>query len=508
MIRKSIKEKIVEQLDFFIDIVNGEQVKIRDCNFNPKTGIYLEDKELNMDTVFKPGTKIKYGIDTENKVLKIMPSDSVGTTVATRERNGHVSSVVHIRRKEIIDVFKDCSKLEFEIYENCIIVKNKDVDEKGDLKDSTQYSVSKKDIEALADKNVDESIRKVVANHTKKHPILQGLFNVIKEPIRFISLFSGIGAMDYAFQMETGFKCELAVEMNDSAVKSFKANSKSHIYHGDINNVDFDKVKSVQVVIGGPPCQDFSLQNAKRDEDSNRNKLVLKFAEVVKKVKATIFIIENVPQLLTTKASYYIKELKEYLPDFELSMGVLNSSDFGSAQSRDRAYIIGSKVGKIELPVGDHASRKTVKEAFVGITEDMPNAKDISKPTPITLERMKYVPQGGNWQDIPEELRTKGKFSNNFRRLSWNDQSCTIVNVGRTIIMHPEEHRVLSVREMARLFGLPDWFEFHGNMFDKQQQVANTIVVEVIRSIARKVKDKFEDLYDKRLMDRFSLQSL
>lgn len=375
MKRRSIKEKIVEQLDFFIDIVNGEQIKIRDCNFNPKTGIYLEDKELNIETVFKPGTKIKYGIDKENKVLKIIPSDcSNGTSVATRERNGQISSVVHVRRKEIIDVFKDCKKLEFEIYENCIIVKNKDLDEEGNLKDNTQYSVSREDIEALADKNVDESIRKVVANHTKKHPILQGIYNVIKEPIRFISLFSGIGAMDYAFQLDTQFECELAVEMNDDAVLSFKANSKNPIYHGDINNVDFDKVKNVQLVIDGPPCQDFSLQNAKRVQDSNRNKLVLKFAEVVKKVKAKVFVIENVPQLLTTKASYYINALKEYLPNFELSMGVLNSADFGSAQSRDRAYIIGSRVGKIELPVGDSNKKKTVRDAFDGITEDIPIA--------------------------------------------------------------------------------------------------------------------------------------
>lgn len=74
--------------------------------------------------------------------------------------------------------------------------------------------------------------------------------------------------------------------------------------------------------------------------------------------------------------------------------------------------------------------------------------------------------------------------------------------------MHPEENRVLSVREMARLYGLPDYFELKGSLFSRQQQIANTIVVEVVRAIANKVKDKFDELYDKRIMERFSLQSL
>ena len=74
--------------------------------------------------------------------------------------------------------------------------------------------------------------------------------------------------------------------------------------------------------------------------------------------------------------------------------------------------------------------------------------------------------------------------------------------------MHPEKNRVLSVREMARLFGIPDTWEFMGTMFEKQQQVANTVVVEVVNAIAKNIKAKFEEEYDKILINRFSLASL
>lgn len=502
------KGNIIEQLDFFMDVIKSESIKTRDCDYNPKTGIYLEDKELMENTIFKPGTKFKYGLDKKNKILKIMPSDDIGTSVASRTRKGElVGSVVHVRRKEILEVFKDYEKLEFEIFEDCILVKVKEENLNGKSEETT-YSLSKKDVESLTDTWFDEDLRRAVANHTKKHPVLQKVYNVLREPLKFISLFSGIGTMDYSFELE-GFDCEIAVEINDSAVETFKANSNRPIFHGDIHNVDFDSIGEIPLVIGGSPCQDFSALNSRKVWDSPKNKLVYKFIEVVKKVKAKVFLLENVPQILTAGGSIYIQAIKDSLPDFEVTVGVLNSDNYGSAQSRERAYILGSRIGKIDMPEPTTPKEKvTVKEAFKGLSDKILNFFDWSKPTVKTVERMKHVPQGGNFKDIPENLRTKGKFSNNFRRLSWDNPSCTMVNLGRTIIIHPEENRVLSVREQARLFGIPDNWEFKGSMFDKQQQVANTVVVQVINSIAKKIKAKFEDVYEKLLMDKFSLSYL
>ena len=108
---KTNSNQIIEQLNFFMDTVKSDIVKTRESNYNPKTGIYLEDKELMDSTVFKPGVKFRYALDKDNKVLKIMPSD-IGTSVALRSRNGKDSSVIHVRRKEILEVFKDYNKFE------------------------------------------------------------------------------------------------------------------------------------------------------------------------------------------------------------------------------------------------------------------------------------------------------------------------------------------------------------------------------------------------------------
>ena len=503
---KTNSNQIIEQLNFFMDTVKSDIVKTRESNYNPKTGIYLEDKELMDSTVFKPGVKFRYALDKENKVLKIMPSD-IGTSVALRSRNGKDSSVIHVRRKEILEVFKDYNKLDFEIFEDCIIIKTRDSDQKGNLVEN-KYALTKKDVEDLADPFFDEELRRAVARHTKEHPILQEIYNVLKEPLKFVSLFSGIGTMDYSFELE-GFECVQAIEINKSAAETFRSNSDRPLFNGDINEFDFDSLGEVPLVIGGSPCQDFSVLNSSRVWDSPRNKLVYKFIEVVKKVKAKVFLLENVPQILTTGGSIYVQAIKDKLPDFDISIGVLNADDYGSAQSRERAYIIGSRIGKIALPKPTTPKKKvTVREAFKGLNEKMANFFDWSKPTSKTIERMRFVPQGGNFKDIPEELRTKCKFSNSFRRLSWDKPSCTMVNLGRTIIIHPEENRVLSVREQARLFGIPDEWEFKGSMFDKQQQVANTVVVNVVNAIAKNIKAKFELIYDKILMKRFSLSYL
>lgn len=503
-------EQVIEQLNFFMDKVNeSEAIKSRKSRYNHKTGIVMEDKEL-LDTVFKPGTKMRYGIDKENKILKIMPSETIGTKVAPRDRNkdGNVTSIIHIRRKQILELFEGVKELEFELFENCIIVKVADKNENGETIDNNQYSISKEDIEALADKSVDEKVRRAVAKHTKKHPILQKIYDVVKEPLKVISLFSGIGTMDYSFHLE-GFETQCCVEINDAAVNTLKSNLDVKVFNEDITKLDLDKLGEAPVVIGGPPCQDFSVQNSKRRWDSAKNKLIYKFIEIVKKVKAKVFLIENVPGLLSVKDSHYMKAIKELLPEFNIEAKILDSSDYGSAQSRNRAYILGSKIGKIEFPKPTTpVEKKTVGEAFKGITDNMLNALDYSKPTAKTIERMKYVKQGGNYEDIPVDMRTKGKFSNNFRRLAENGQSCTIVNVGRTIMMPPHENRVLSIREMCRLFGIPDWFKFVGTMFQKQQQVANTVVVDVIQKFAKQIKNKLEEHYDNILMERFSLSQL
>ena len=93
---------------------------------------------------------------------------------------------------------------------------------------------------------------------------------------------------------------------------------------------------------------------------------------------------------------------------------------------------------------------KTVRQAFEGLHDGIPNQLDYSKSKPDTMKRMSFVPQGGNFKDIPEEYRGKGTHSNSYRRLAWDEPSITIANPRKSNLMPPEGNRMLSVRECAR----------------------------------------------------------
>lgn len=225
------------------------------------------------------------------------------------------------------------------------------------------------------------------------------------------------------------------------------------------------------------------------------------YINVAKSMKSLkVFVIENVPQIVT-KGAKFIQELKDSMSDFEITIKKVDASNYGCTQKRERAIIIGSKIGKIELPDSILAPVKTVRQALAGIKSDSPNQQDYSKPSKDTVERMSYVPQGGNYLDIPEHLRKKGVHSNSYYRLEWDNLCKTLPNVRKSQIMHPEENRILSVREVARLSGLfPDKngkeFEFLGTLANKQQMLANCVPLELSTVIAQTIKKKFEEFYE------------
>lgn len=210
-----------------------------------------------------------------------------------------------------------------------------------------------------------------------------------------------------------------------------------------------------------------------------------------------VFVIENVPQLLT-KGKQFVEEIKERLSGFEITINKVNSAHYGSAQVRERAIIIGSKIGKIELPKPIVRLYKTVRQAFEGLTDSTPNQLDYSKSGEEVKERMSYVQPGGNFKDIPEHLRGKGVHSNSYKRLEWDKQSITIANPRKSCVMPPEGNRILSVRECARLFDLPDSFKFVGTLANKQQMIANAVPLTLATAIAKAVKKAFIDFYGDR----------
>ncbi|MGP4070373.1 DNA cytosine methyltransferase [Halobacillus sp. B29] len=254
-------------------------------------------------------------------------------------------------------------------------------------------------------------------------------------------------------------------------------------------------------MIGGSPCQGFSNSNRKKGKnylDDPNNKLV---KEYIKSIKANencqVFVLENVPQIFSAGEGQFRNEIYDALSDFEITSGILTAADdYGSAQLRRRAIFIGSKIGKIELPEPEVTPENymSVREAFDGITDDIENQIDYSIPRQSTIDRMECIRPGENWKAIPEELKTSkmkegsGPHSSVYRRLVMDEPSITITNVRKSNITHPILNRSLTIRECARLFGLPDSFAFKGSLDAMQQLIANSVPVDMARSIGNVVK--------------------
>lgn len=490
--------------------------------------IYLQDKEL-VDSLFTPGDAISFTFDNKTKTLNIVPSDEGSVTVSKRDRGQWINPVIDIRKKEILEGFNGCEKVEVTIYNDEIVVKGYTEIQSNELTDTnelinTKYSkvVSLKDklykVEqvVLSNRELDVFAKKVsgedfISNHMSFTEHAHSIYNRVQENIsqttatykekfidktkkalKVISLCSGIGVLDKGFK-DAGFDIVYAADIEKNVIDTYKKNLGDHIVNVDMNNINIEDLPEAPVLTVGSPCQDFSNANRVTGKilDSPKNLLVRKVIDIATNLKGLkVCCIENVPQLLT-KGKAFVEELKERMSDFEITINKVNSYDYGSAQKRERAIIICSKIGKIELNPPNFVALQTVRDAFRGLSDSVPNQLDFTRPKEETIERMKHIPPGGNFRDIPANLRSRGVHSNSYRRLELDKPSITITNVRKSNILHPTENRILSIRECARLFDLDDSFEFIGSLSAMQQAIANAVPYKLALSIANSIRDAF-----------------
>lgn len=509
--------------------INNMREAIKKRFINTKNHrIYIQDTELSK-TVFRPGEKYNFEFDKNNgSVLKIFIDGDGKRIVSRRRRKDSINPVIDIRTKEILEQFNNFDQIEIEIYEDEILVRGltepkESTSHIGELKGRVikldSRSKVKKEI-ILSKKYINDLYLNKVVNGLNagyeqlSFESLLGTSNIssinisntynvesiekynenINTALRLVSLFSGAGVMDKGF-IDQGFKPIRAIELEADMVKTYKHNLGNHVIQADLNTYDIDDIPDAEFLIAGTPCQDLTNENrrsGKKVLDSPKNQLIRKYIATAKKMKSLkVFVLENVPQLVT-KGKVFLQELIEELSDFEVTVNKVNSIDFGSAQIRERVIIIGSKIGKIELKKPIVKLYNTVRQAFQGLTNKTINQLDYSKAKEETILKMSFVPPGGNFKNIPEEYRGNGCHSNLFRRLEWNKPSITIANPRKANILHPEENRILSVRECARLFDLPDSFEFIGSLSNKQQMIANSLPLKLATAIAKTIKEAFE----------------
>lgn len=346
--------------------------------------------------------------------------------------------------------------------------------------------------------------------------------------LRLIDLFAGAGGLTLGFtddRLGGGFECVFGVDNDAAAVKTHNMNFGPH---GICANIEAwldmgPDIPSADVVVGGPPCQGFSLLNKKRHGDERRA-LWEPFMDVVDGSGARAFVIENVEGLLRSPEFQDIKARAKDL-GFEVVSEILNAADYGAPQSRRRTIIVGWKRGDIgahlEFPPArthssptsddDLPSWRTVKDAISDLPD--PEGTEIRKckapldlhfgrnPTPMSMERYRAVPPGGNRFDLQKNaphitpkcwIRKKSGGTDLFGRLWWDRPSVTIrteffkPEKGR--YLHPEKHRPITHREAARLMGFPDDFQFVGSKIEIARQIGNAVPPHLAGAVAKIVR--------------------
>ncbi|MBX7532630.1 DNA cytosine methyltransferase [Qipengyuania sp. 1XM1-15A] len=331
---------------------------------------------------------------------------------------------------------------------------------------------------------------------------------------KLIDLFCGAGGMSYGFVDKKfcgAFECVAAVDNDASAVATHSRNIDGPGYPKDIDKwIEEDGVPQADVVIGGPPCQGFSLLNKKRDGDARRA-LWEPFLDVVRLSGASVFVMENVAELYRSPELSDIKARADEM-GFDTKEEVLNTADYGVAQTRRRTIVIGwhrksfQNSSPVFPPLATHSDPArhsnlprwlTVKDKIADLPP--PVATEIEghgtlslhirrNPTEKSIARYKAVPPGGNRFDLQRNapeitpacwIRKKSGGTDLFGRLWWDRPSVTIrteffkPEKGR--YLHPDQHRPITHREAARLMGFPDEFEFCGSKVEIARQIGNAV---------------------------------
>lgn len=327
-----------------------------------------------------------------------------------------------------------------------------------------------------------------------------------KEKIDVISLFSGCGGMDLGFD-KAGYNIKWANDIEKRACETYAKNIGDHIVCGDITELDYSKIPDADLILGGFPCQDFSMIWKRGGITTDRGNLYQNFVEIVSQKQPLMFVAENVKGILTANKK---KAIKTIIKDFSetgdygynTTAHLVNFAEYGVAQLRQRVLIIGVRKDldtffDIPAPTNDADNYLSAKEALKGVKKVKHN-NEHQNIQAGTIEKLKLIPPGGNFTDIPKDSPhyVKGMISHVYRRLHPNKPSTTIIAAGGggTWGYHYDEPRPLTNRERARLFGYPDDFVFEGTITEVRKQIGNSVPPSGIYPFAKQIKTFLENI--------------
>lgn len=342
--------------------------------------------------------------------------------------------------------------------------------------------------------------------------------------MKILDLFCGCGGLSYGFELE-GYQVVAGIDAWDDALNTFKLNHKKSLaIEYDLANPDYESLRerigsSIDLIIGGPPCQGFSISGHRNPEDP-RNKLYVGFVEAVNSFKPKAFLMENVPNLASMKNGEILKTVIGEFTDlgYTVTYKIMLASDYGVPQNRKRLVMIGIKGEKsfvfpepstpdqkvtCEDAIGDLSEhsiqdgdkyptealtqyQKTMREQSKGLFNHQ-----ISEHSAQTKSIISLVPDGGNYKQLPEHLRNTRRVNIAWTRFNSKKPSLTI-DTGHRHHFHYKFHRVPTVRESARLQSFPDRFIFTGSKTSQYKQVGNA-VPPMLGSVLAKSLKKYLD---------------
>lgn len=323
---------------------------------------------------------------------------------------------------------------------------------------------------------------------------------------KLVSLFSGCGGLDYGL-VKAGYQVIWANDFDHWSCQTYKRNFGDHIVEKSITQIKFNDIPDCDIMTGGFPCQDFSMIWKRGGLETDRGNLYKYFVKAVEIKQPKVFIAENVKGLLTANGGKAITKIVDDFADlgYTVEANLYNFADYGAPQLRERVLIVGVRNDldyNFEKPEPTHlpSNYVTAGEALKGVEKVRFN-NEHQNIKESTVEKLKLIPEGKNFSAIPKDSPhyVKGMISHVYRRLHRNQPSTTIIagGGGGTWGYHYKEHRPLTNRERARLFGYPDDFIFEGSITEVRRQIGNSVppvAAEVIgKHLMPAFKSKIKD---------------
>lgn len=347
--------------------------------------------------------------------------------------------------------------------------------------------------------------------------------------MNILDIFCGAGGLSSGFT-KAGFKISLGVDISSAAIETFKKN-----HHGaegwvaDLTKkdtktsiIEFAQKHNIRGIIGGPPCQGFSLKGKKLGLQDERNFLFKEYLYLVEQIQPDFIVMENVKALVNTANGFFLDEIKRNLEKLGLKIAVkvLNAKDYGVPQSRERVFIIGMRKNQFDFENVKKSTLNNVDDAISDLfflesgegeffqnyclptkseyqAEMRLNSNGLfnhqaTRHSQIALDKLKLIPSEGDKSSLPIELHGKQKFGTTWSRLKWKEPSPTIDTRFDTpsngCNSHPVLHRAITPREAARLQSFPDNFIFYGKKTDICRLIGNAVPPKLAFALATAIK--------------------